>query len=296
MTVDRAVAAGLRLRPYLVVDGADAAIELLRRGVRRSGRGRPHPRRRRAGRALRARHRRQRPLPRRRLPRVRHPRPRSGGRGRRCTSRCADADAVVARAAAAGATVLQPVEDRFYGSRSGTIRDPFGHQWQIDAPGRGHRPRTATPRWPTAATPTRPSTSASGHRPTADPHRRRRGQRQAPGVGYFTIDAPDASSGRGVLRRPARAGSPSGSGRGLPHREHLPPGRHRRLGHRARRHVFFRVDDVDAAAARVRELGGTVLEESVNPSGGSARCLDDQGVPFHALAACPRLLKEHPWT
>ena len=47
----------------------------------------------------------------------------------------ADADAVVARAEAAGATVLQPVEDRFYGSRSGTIRDPFGHQWQIDQPG-----------------------------------------------------------------------------------------------------------------------------------------------------------------
>src|SRR5690606_10563099 len=47
----------------------------------------------------------------------------------------ADADAVVARAEAGGASVLQPVDDRFYGSRSGTVQDPFGHRWQIDAPG-----------------------------------------------------------------------------------------------------------------------------------------------------------------
>jgi PhnB protein len=43
----------------------------------------------------------------------------------------ADADAVVARAAAAGATVERPVQDQFYGDRSGTLRDPFGHRWMI---------------------------------------------------------------------------------------------------------------------------------------------------------------------
>ena len=43
----------------------------------------------------------------------------------------ADADAVVARAVAAGATVERAVQDQFYGDRSGTIVDPFGHRWMI---------------------------------------------------------------------------------------------------------------------------------------------------------------------
>jgi PhnB protein len=43
----------------------------------------------------------------------------------------ADVDAVVARAVAAGATVRRPVADQFYGDRSGTIEDPFGHVWTV---------------------------------------------------------------------------------------------------------------------------------------------------------------------
>lgn len=42
-----------------------------------------------------------------------------------------DADAVIASAAAAGAEVLRPAQDHFYGERSGTVRDPFGHRWNI---------------------------------------------------------------------------------------------------------------------------------------------------------------------
>lgn len=42
-----------------------------------------------------------------------------------------DADAVIRRAVAAGATIEQPAEDHFYGERSGTVRDPFGHRWNI---------------------------------------------------------------------------------------------------------------------------------------------------------------------
>jgi PhnB protein len=40
-------------------------------------------------------------------------------------------DEVVARATAAGAQVLRPVQDQFYGDRSGTVLDPFGHKWTI---------------------------------------------------------------------------------------------------------------------------------------------------------------------
>ena len=42
-----------------------------------------------------------------------------------------DCDAVFARAVAAGATVKRPLKDQFYGDRSGTVEDPFGHSWTI---------------------------------------------------------------------------------------------------------------------------------------------------------------------
>jgi PhnB protein len=42
-----------------------------------------------------------------------------------------DVDAVAARAVAAGAKVLHPVQDQFYGERSGQFADPFGYTWMI---------------------------------------------------------------------------------------------------------------------------------------------------------------------
>jgi PhnB protein len=42
-----------------------------------------------------------------------------------------DVDDVFAKAIAAGAKELQAVEDKFYGDRSGTFEDPFGHQWSV---------------------------------------------------------------------------------------------------------------------------------------------------------------------
>jgi PhnB protein len=42
-----------------------------------------------------------------------------------------DVDARFAQAVAAGGTVLRPIMDQFYGDRSGTLRDPFGHTWTI---------------------------------------------------------------------------------------------------------------------------------------------------------------------
>jgi PhnB protein len=40
-------------------------------------------------------------------------------------------DAVVDRAVAAGAKVVRPVQDQFYGDRSGTVADPYGHVWHV---------------------------------------------------------------------------------------------------------------------------------------------------------------------
>jgi PhnB protein len=42
-----------------------------------------------------------------------------------------DVDARVKKAVAAGAKIERPVQDQFYGDRSGTIVDPFGHVWTI---------------------------------------------------------------------------------------------------------------------------------------------------------------------
>ena len=51
-----------------------------------------------------------------------------------------NADAVIERAIAAGATLVRPASDAFYGERSGTVRDPFGHEWNI-----GHEIEKVTP-------------------------------------------------------------------------------------------------------------------------------------------------------
>ena len=42
-----------------------------------------------------------------------------------------DVDAAFARAIAAGATAKRPVADQFYGDRTGTLADPFGHVWSL---------------------------------------------------------------------------------------------------------------------------------------------------------------------
>lgn len=42
-----------------------------------------------------------------------------------------DVDARFKQAVAAGGKVLRPVQDQFYGDRSGTIEDPFGHCWTL---------------------------------------------------------------------------------------------------------------------------------------------------------------------
>jgi PhnB protein len=44
-----------------------------------------------------------------------------------------DADAAIARAVAAGARLVSPAQDQFYGDRSGRVVDPFGYTWTIAA-------------------------------------------------------------------------------------------------------------------------------------------------------------------
>jgi len=45
-----------------------------------------------------------------------------------------NADAAIAKAEAAGATVVMPAQDMFWGDRYGVVKDPFGHSWSIAHP------------------------------------------------------------------------------------------------------------------------------------------------------------------
>jgi PhnB protein len=42
-----------------------------------------------------------------------------------------DVDVAWRRAVAAGAEVVYPLADQFYGERGGRVRDPFGQQWML---------------------------------------------------------------------------------------------------------------------------------------------------------------------
>lgn len=58
--------------------------------------------------------------------------PRSlGGAGVSLMIYVEDVDSQFRQAIAAGAKELRPVKDQFYGDRSGTLEDPFGHVWTI---------------------------------------------------------------------------------------------------------------------------------------------------------------------
>ena len=52
-------------------------------------------------------------------------------RGPSLLIRVDDVDAVVDRALAAGATLIEPATDAWWGVRTATFRDPFGHRWNV---------------------------------------------------------------------------------------------------------------------------------------------------------------------
>jgi PhnB protein len=54
-----------------------------------------------------------------------------GGTGIRIHLHVDDVDALTARAAEAGATVLLPPSDQSHGERQARVRDPFGHEWLL---------------------------------------------------------------------------------------------------------------------------------------------------------------------
>jgi PhnB protein len=65
-------------------------------------------------------------------PEMGHKSPQSlGGSGTGLMLYVDQVDKTFERAIAGGATVMKPVENQFYGDRSGSLTDPFGHVWTI---------------------------------------------------------------------------------------------------------------------------------------------------------------------
>lgn len=73
--------------------------------------------------------------------------PSVGGSQVKLHLRVADADAAIARAVDAGATVLRAVKTEFYGARTGMIADPFGHQWFLESQVEEVSPEEMQHRW-----------------------------------------------------------------------------------------------------------------------------------------------------
>jgi PhnB protein len=120
-----------QVTPYLCVDGASAAIEFY-------------------GKVFGAKERMRMPAPDGRIghaeleigdslvmlsdeyPEMRHRGPKTiGGTPVTISVYVKDVDDAFERAVSSGATSVQEVEDRFYGDRTGTFEDPFGHRWSI---------------------------------------------------------------------------------------------------------------------------------------------------------------------
>ncbi len=165
-----------------------------------------------------------------------------------------DATATYERAVAHGADAERPPEPA-YGALRGSFRDPFGHRWNV---GTALEPDDV---------------------PTEDVPSRRFGD-----VGYITLMVPDKERARrfytGLFgwevndhHHIETVTPPSGiadSADGDPHTR-----------------LYFRVDDIEVAAARVRELGGQVLLVTDYASGGNAECIDDQGLRFDLFRPRP---------
>jgi uncharacterized glyoxalase superfamily protein PhnB len=167
-----------------------------------------------------------------------------------------DSDATYALAVERGATALRPIAEN-YGARGGTIRDPFGHRWfvmtQIEV----------------------------DDVPVEDAPGRRFGD-----VGYLTLQVPDAAKANRFYT--ALFGWKTDAG---PHGFHIasitPPAGIADGAEEPDVRVYFRVDDIDATAQRVRDLGGEVLSVAQHDSGGNAECVDDQGLRFDLFRPRP---------
>jgi uncharacterized glyoxalase superfamily protein PhnB len=157
----------------------------------------------------------------------------------------ADVDGTTERARRNGAAVEREPADQPYG-RAAVIVDPFGHRWTL-------------------------------MRPPARATRLRQGD-----VANVTMRAPDGDRAKefyeAVLRVPFTAGHP---GTWRTEETRPPIGIWSTPGAEPSAQLSFRVDDIAAAAERVRAAGGQAGELKRMPYGLVSGCVDDQGAIFN---------------
>jgi uncharacterized glyoxalase superfamily protein PhnB len=188
------------------------------------------------------------------------------------TLEVADVDAAFAKAVGLGATVRSEPADQFHGNRTANIVDPAGHVWMLLAKTEDLSPDEYATRAAAGGYEVRREDPG-----TAEPHDH---QKRRHGIGdlyYFNLPVAD----------PARAERFYSAVLGWQlHDGHIaniaaPPGSVSDyypddVGAR----LWFVVDDIDAAVAKVRELGGTATDPTQSESGWSSDCTDDQGTVF----------------
>jgi PhnB protein len=72
-----------------------------------------------------------------------------------------NADAFMAKAVAAGATVVRPMREEFYGYRNGVVMDPFGYTWAIMSQVKVISPKTMQAQWSKMLTAHKPEGGAA---------------------------------------------------------------------------------------------------------------------------------------
>ncbi len=179
-----------------------------------------------------------------------------------------DVDAAFERAVAAGATVDRPVADQFHGNRMGSLRDPFGHRWTLSTPIAGFD---------------RAEYVAGGREAGFELIEGAQLKRHGPGdLYYFTLPVPDLARAKAFFSAVLgwQFGDP---GQGHVTNISAPPGGIREVaaGGPTAAELWFVVDDIHAAVATVRELGGRAEDPVLYDSGWSAECADDQGTIFN---------------
>jgi uncharacterized glyoxalase superfamily protein PhnB len=179
-----------------------------------------------------------------------------------------DVDASVARAVAAGAVVERPVADEFHGNRMGWVRDPFGHRWTLSTPIAGFDRATFAK-----------AAKDDGYELIESRQLKTHGRGD---LYYFTLPVHD------LARAQAFFGAVLGWEFTDPQQGHVanisaPPGGISEVDQDAstRAQLWFVVDDIHAAVATVRALGGTADDPVLYDSGWSADCVDDQGTTFN---------------
>jgi uncharacterized glyoxalase superfamily protein PhnB len=179
-----------------------------------------------------------------------------------------DVDDSFQRAVAAGATVTRPIADEPYG-RMGQVTDPFGHRWMLSTPPSAGLDRAEYAR----------ISKDEGYELIEGRQLKHHNEGD---LYYFTLPVHDLSRAQAFFTAVLGWQFPD------PQQGHIanisaPPGGIAQVSGDAstRAQLWFVVDDIHAAVAKVRELGGSATDPVNYDSGWSADCVDDQGTTFN---------------